>query len=69
MNFNFNALGYFGTVRCWTIDAINCYNRNCICKGCPMLQLIKSTDKCQMKASVLELVKRHGIPKENGSKI
>lgn len=63
----YNSLGRTGSVRYWTIDAINCYKRGCICEGCPIREMVKSIGRCQMKAAVLELVKIHGIPtKRNG---
>ena len=64
----YNLLGSIGSVRYWTTDAINCYKRGCICEGCPIREMIKSLSRCQMKATVLELVRIHGIPtKRNGS--
>lgn len=45
----------------WTEDAVNCYKRGCICKDCPILDLITS-QKCQMKYAVIELVKKFGTP-------
>lgn len=63
----YNSLGKTVTARYWTTDAINCYNRGCICIDCPILKMVKSLDKCQMKATVLELVKKYGKPKRNGS--
>lgn len=48
-------------IRRWTTTAIECYKRGCICSGCPMKDLIKS-QKCQMKSSVIELVRLYGIP-------
>ena len=65
----YNSLGRTGSIRYWTEDAINCYERGCICEGCLMKKMITSLNKCQMKASVLELVRIHGIPKRNGSKV
>ena len=63
----YNSLGRIGSVRYWSTDAINCYKRGCICEGCPIREMIKSIDRCQMKATVLELVRIHGIPtKRNG---
>ena len=63
----YNSLGRTGSVRYWTTDAVNCYKRGCVCEGCPIKRLVKSLYKCQMKASVLELVRIHGIPtKRNG---
>lgn len=48
-------------VQRWTSTAIDCYKRGCVCAGCPMKELIKS-QKCMMKSSVLELVRKFGIP-------
>lgn len=62
----YNSLGCTGSVRYWTTDAVNCYKRGCICEGCPIREMVKSLDRCQMKATVLELVRIHGIPKRNG---
>ena len=61
----FNDIGRTGSISRWTIDAINCYKRGCVCEGCPIQNLISS--KCFMKASVIELVKVLGAPKRNGS--
>lgn len=54
-------LSYTNSLCRWTPSAIECYNRGCICSGCPMKDLIKS-QKCQMKTSVLELVRKLGVP-------
>lgn len=63
----YNSLGRTGSLERWSTDAVNCYKRGCICEGCPIRKIVKSLEKCQMKASVLELVKRYGIPtKRNG---
>ena len=43
----------------WTVGAAECYERGCICEGCPT-QL--ESCKCQMKLSVLELVRKFGKP-------
>lgn len=45
----------------WTPSAIECYERGCICVNCPMKKFITS-QKCQMKSSVIELVRLYGIP-------
>lgn len=64
-----NDLGKFTNVRFWTIEAAKCYLRGCVCKGCPHEEGFPvSTDTdalkrpCQMKATVLELVRRWGSP-------
>ena len=62
----YNSLGRTGSVRYWTTDAVNCYKRGCICEGCPIREMVKSLGRCQMKVTVLELVRIHGIPKRNG---
>ena len=45
----------------WTPSAVECYQRGCICSNCPVQEFIKS-QKCQMKSSVIELVRLYGIP-------
>ena len=44
----------------WTHSALDCYERGCICSGCPILNIMES--KCFMKDTVLELVRRFGVP-------
>lgn len=46
--------------RRWTRDAINCYNRGCVCKGCILNDIMQG--RCRMKQSVIELVRLIGIP-------
>ena len=47
----------------WTTTAIECYKRGCNCEGCFYTDFFnKSSQKCQMKASVLELVRVLGKP-------
>lgn len=48
------------SVNYWTPSAIDCYERGCICNGCPMYELIGK--KCRMKSSVLELVRKFRVP-------
>ncbi|MDD3238241.1 MAG: hypothetical protein PHV37_09120 [Candidatus Gastranaerophilales bacterium] len=47
----------------WTSAAVQCYQIGCICKNCDMYEIIG--DKCSMKDSVVELVKKIGIPGED----
>ena len=50
-------------VRRWTQTAIECYKRGCNCEGCFYRDFFSgSSQKCQMKASVLELVRVIGTP-------
>ena len=49
----------------WTKQAVECYQLNCDCILCNIPQQMHS-QKCQMKAVVLELIKNVGLPtKEN----
>lgn len=47
----------------WTEDSVYCYERGCNCQGCYMKDLIESIP-CQMKKSVMELVRKFGKPQE-----
>ncbi|MBE7084243.1 MAG: hypothetical protein E7373_06570 [Clostridiales bacterium] len=61
-----NELGNFANSMVhWTMQAVECYRNGCICRNCDVK--IKS-QKCQMKAVVLELVKMFGEPKEEDCK-
>lgn len=56
-------MGRAVAVRRWTTTAIECYKRGCNCEGCFYTDFFgKSSQKCQMKASVLELVRVLGKP-------
>lgn len=58
-----NDLGETTTRRRWTVAARQCHERGCICEGCFYKDFFeKSSQKCQMKASVLELVRIIGKP-------
>ena len=46
----------------WTRGAIECYQRGCRCKGCPVFSIIGK--QCRMKQSVIGLVAKFGAPKE-----
>lgn len=48
----------------WTEGSIFCYKRGCNCNGCFVSDLIES-QKCRMKTSVIELVRKFGKPPEN----
>lgn len=49
--------------RRWTNTALECYKRGCVCDGCFYSDFFNDTaQKCQMKASVLELVRVLGKP-------
>lgn len=58
-----NYMGKSGSIQRWTEGAINCYKRGFVCKNCPVKNLITS-QKCQMKYAVIELVKKFGMPQK-----
>lgn len=45
----------------WTPAAVQCYQRGCVCKGCFYDEFF-TADKCKMKSSVMELVRKLGAP-------
>jgi len=49
--------------RRWTRGAVECYNRSCICEGCPVKDILSS--ECQMKYAVISLVRTQGLPPKN----
>ena len=56
-------MGRAVAVRRWTATAVDCYKRGCNCEGCFYNDFFSgSHQKCQMKASVLELVRVIGAP-------
>lgn len=56
-------MGRSVAVRRWTPTAVDCYKRGCNCEGCFYTDFFNGTaQKCQMKASVLELVRVLGTP-------
>lgn len=48
----------------WTLGSIECYKRGCICTNCPTFNILGN--KCRMKVSVLNLVRKFGAPKKGG---
>ncbi len=56
-------LGRATSVRRWTSTAVECYKRGCVCNGCFYSSFFSgSSQRCQMKATVLELVRVLGTP-------
>ena len=70
MNYKSADMGICPSVTRWTTTAIECYKRGCNCKGCFYKDFFSNSkygenepkQKCQMKATVLELVRTQGIP-------
>jgi hypothetical protein len=61
--FRSRDMGRSVAVRRWTTTALECYKRGCNCEGCFYRDFFSgSSQKCQMKASVLELVRVIGTP-------
>lgn len=61
--FRTRDLGRTTSVRRWTSTAVDCYKRGCVCQGCFYSEFFSgSSQKCQMKATVLELVRVLGTP-------
>ena len=59
-----NSNNKSATVRRWTQTAMECYGRGCRCSGCFYNDFFAgSPQKCQMKHTVLELVRVIGRPK------
>ena len=44
----------------WTQAAKECYDRNCICRGCIYFEKLET--RCFMKQTVLALVRKFGKP-------
>ena len=67
MKGKYNLLGQYVSLPYWTEEAIMCYERGCVCsKDCPNYKIIGNS--CTMKASVLETVKRLGVPTEKNTR-
>ncbi|MBR2526567.1 hypothetical protein IKE67_08905 [bacterium] len=62
----FNELGNYApsNIRYWTKGAIECYKSKFDCLHCKTYYIMES-GVCQMKATVLELYKKFGEPKED----
>ena len=61
--FRSRDMGRAVAVRRWTQTAMECYKRGCNCDGCYYKDFFNGTSqRCQMKASVLELVRQYGAP-------
>lgn len=61
-----NILGFTNENPRWTPLAIECYERGCVCENCFYKNILNNN--CQMKATVLELVRILGIPQVGNSK-
>lgn len=66
MEYKYNVSCSETTSKNWTPTAIDCYSLGCSCSKCNLYKIyfIKSGIRCRMKDTVIELVRRLGIPKE-----
>lgn len=51
--------------RKWTETTKKCYQRGCVCTGCPTFALVKrlsSINRCLVKVAVIELITAYGKP-------
>ncbi len=64
-----NNLGVFPPPKTWTKEGIYCFKRHCVCEGCKYNGTFESIKHCQMKASVLEMVRRFGVPPKDKQEI
>lgn len=46
----------------WSKLQYQCYARGCNCHGCPMITMIESAPRCQVKYSILNFIKQYGLP-------
>lgn len=55
----------------WTKLAIQCYKSGCNCSQCNVIKNLETVNvyNCAMKASVLKLIKKFGLPKDKKEEI
>jgi len=63
-----NGFKRSANVRRWTKTAEDCFNRGCKCQGCYFNDFFSNNRKCQMKLTVLELVRVLGAPENSNGK-
>lgn len=66
MSYRYNVSCSNTVSKNWTPTAIDCYRLGCVCSKCNLYKIYfaQSNYKCRMKETVIELVRRCGIPKE-----
>ncbi len=66
MNYKYNVSCSETTTKNWTPTAIDCYRIGCSCFKCNLYKIYFSNTnmKCRMKETVIELVRRFGVPEE-----
>ena len=70
MKYKYNVSCCETTSKIWTPTAIDCYNIGCRCSRCNLYKIYfeKNVFKCKMKETVIELVRKYGVPQEQGDK-
>lgn len=66
MNYRYNVACSETNANKWTNTAIDCYKIGCNCSKCLIYNIYfkNETFKCKMKDTVIELVRKNGIPNE-----
>ena len=64
MNYRYNVMYCKDVSESWTPTAIDCYKIGCMCSKCNLHKIYfkDSSIKCKMKDTVIELVRKFGIP-------
>ena len=67
MNYRYNVSCSETVSKNWTPTAIDCYRLGCLCSNCNInkIYFAKSSFKCRMKYTVIELVRKLGVPTED----
>lgn len=69
MLYKYNVSCSETTSKTWTLSALECYQIGCKCSICNLYKLFfsKRGTKCKMKETVIELVRKCGVPKQINS--
>lgn len=64
MGYRYNVSCSETTSKNWTPTAIDCYKLGCMCSKCNLYKIYfqDKSSKCKMKETVIELVRKLGIP-------
>ena len=66
MSYRYNVSCSETVSKNWTMSAYDCYKLGCNCKMCHLYSIYfkDSLTKCKMKETVIELVRKLGVPNE-----
>ena len=67
MDYKYNVSCSETLSKIWTQTAIDCYSIGCRCSICDLYKIYfsKRNYKCKMKDTVIELVRKLGVPEVN----